>query len=302
MGKKQIDDKTKQTLIIFQKNEVTEYYVYKYLSNLEKGKNKKILEHISNDELMHYYVWKTYTKIDVPYSKLKLWWYILLAKLFGITFALKLMETGEEEAQQVYENLIKTLPETKSILHDEDRHEQELLKLIDEEKLNYIGSMILGVSDALVELTGAIAGLTFALSSIKMVGIAASVTGIAASLSMASSSYLSIKSDNKPDGKSEAAKTEKNPLKASLYTGVAYILAVFVLVFPYFIVSTPIVALVWTFINALIIIFFFTYFISVVKSVSFIKRFFEMALICLSVAGISFLVGVALRLIFNVNI
>ena len=158
--------------------------------------------------------------------------------------------------------------------------------------------MILGVSDALVELTGAIAGLTFALSSIKMVGIAASVTGISASLSMASSSYLSIKSEIESDNDNN----NKNPLKASVYTGVAYILAVFVLVFPYFIVSTPIVALAWTLVNALVIILFFTYFISVVKGVSFIKRSFEMALICLSVAGISFLAGMALKLIFDVNI
>ncbi|MBS3121355.1 VIT1/CCC1 transporter family protein [Candidatus Woesearchaeota archaeon] len=298
MSKKNIDAKTKEILLRFQKNEITEYYVYKSLSEKFSGNNKKILEIISEDELAHYNLWKNYTNINISPNKFKIWWHIFLSKLFGVTFALKLMEKGEEEAQQVYENLIKTLPEAKSILHDEDKHEQELLKLIDEEKLNYIGSMILGVSDALVELTGAIAGLTFALSSIKMVGIAASVTGISASLSMASSSYLSIKSEIESDNDNN----NKNPLKASVYTGVAYILAVFVLVFPYFIVSTPIVALAWTLVNALVIILFFTYFISVVKGVSFIKRSFEMALICLSVAGISFLAGMALKLIFDVNI
>ena len=298
MSKKNIDAKTKEILLRFQKNEITEYYVYKSLSEKFSGNNKKILEIISEDELAHYNLWKNYTNINISPNKFKIWWHIFLSKLFGVTFALKLMEKGEEEAQQVYENLIKTLPEAKSILHDEDKHEQELLKLIDEEKLNYIGSMILGVSDALVELTGAIAGLTFALSSIKMVGIAASVTGISASLSMASSSYLSIKSEIESDNDNN----NKNPLKASVYTGVAYILAVFVLVFPYFIVSTPIVALAWTLVNALVIILFFTYFISVVKGVSFIKRSFEMALICLSVAGISFLAWMALKLIFDVNI
>ena len=131
MSKKNIDAKTKEILLRFQKNEITEYYVYKSLSEKFSGNNKKILEIISEDELAHYNLWKNYTNINISPNKFKIWWHIFLSKLFGVTFALKLMEKGEEEAQQVYENLIKTLPEAKSILHDEDKHEQELLKLID---------------------------------------------------------------------------------------------------------------------------------------------------------------------------
>ena len=42
-------------------------------------------------------------------------------------------------------------------------NESALLQLLDEEKLRYTGSIVLGLNDVLVELTGALAGLTLAL-------------------------------------------------------------------------------------------------------------------------------------------
>ena len=50
------------------------------------------------------------------------------------------------------------------MLGDERRHEEELYGMLDEERLHYVGAMVLGLNDALVELTGAIAGVTFALA------------------------------------------------------------------------------------------------------------------------------------------
>lgn len=115
------------------------------------------------------------------------------------------------------------MPYAKSIVKDEDEHEKQLIDLIDEERLRYVGSMVLGLNDALVELTGALAGLTFALRNTHVVAMAGLITGVAASLSMAASEYLSTKSE-------EGA---KNPLKASVYTGSAYVLTVLFLIFPY---------------------------------------------------------------------
>jgi len=82
----------------------------------------------------------------------------LISKLFGITFGIKLMERGEEKAQITYEKISKTIPDAKDIVEDEDEHERQLLDLIDGERLRYAGSMVLGLNDALVELTGALAG------------------------------------------------------------------------------------------------------------------------------------------------
>jgi VIT1/CCC1 family predicted Fe2+/Mn2+ transporter len=71
------------------------------------------------------------------------------------------MEKGEEEAQDKYEEWIEKYDGAKRILNDEEEHEKELLNMLEEEKLNYVGSVVLGLNDALVELTGSLAGREF---------------------------------------------------------------------------------------------------------------------------------------------
>jgi VIT1/CCC1 family predicted Fe2+/Mn2+ transporter len=57
--------------------------------------------------------------------------------------------------------------------------------MIEEERLEYVGAMILGLNDALVELSGSLAGFTLALQDSKLVAMVGMITGIAAALSMA---------------------------------------------------------------------------------------------------------------------
>jgi len=288
-----IDQETKKILARFQKNEITEYHIYKKLASIEKNaKNKQTLLKIAEDELKHYNIFKKYTEKEILPSKRLILKYTFLAKLAGITFAIKLMESGEGHAQDNYKKVIRKIPELKSIFEDEENHEKKLISLIDEERLNYIGSMVLGLNDALVELTGTIAGLTFALMKTKLVGIAALITGIAASLSMAISAYLSKK--NEPGA--------KNPLKSSVYTGIAYILTVSVLVAPYFIFKNYLLALGITLVDAVLVILLFTYFVSVTKETNFKKDFFEMVSLSMGVALISFLIGLALRYFIGVDV
>lgn len=282
---------TKRALLEFQKAEVTEHFIYKGLSAIEGGKNKEVLERISQDELRHYNTWKEYTRAEPQPDRLKISLYTLIARLLGVTFAIKLMEKGEERAQAAYANTLGDLPEAKAVIAEENQHEKELIDMIDEEKLNYTGSMVLGLSDALVELTGTVAGLTFALQNTSMVGLAALVTGIAASLSMASSEYLSQKS--------EAG--SKSPLKASLYTGAAYIVTVILLVSPYFVVSDFRISLALSLSAAILIIVLFAFFVSVTKDQPFRRRFAEMMGITFGVAAISFVIGLALRALLGVE-
>jgi len=239
---------------------------------------------LSKDEKSHYEIWKSFTKKEVKPSKLKIFKFYWLSRIFGLTFSLKLMESGEGTAQENYGLIAKKIPEAKKILKDESKHEKDLINIIHEEKLNYVGSIVLGLNDALVELTGALAGMTFALKDTKIIGVAGLVTGIAASFSMAASEYLS----NKADGNTEIA------LKSSIYTGIAYIITVALLIIPYFLISNYWLTLTSTLATAVIIIFVFNYYISVAKDFNFKKRFFEMAFISLGVAAISFCIGFAL--------
>jgi VIT1/CCC1 family predicted Fe2+/Mn2+ transporter len=288
-----ISEDVRQKLLAFQKSEITEYHIYaKLAQTVKSAENRQVLEHIAYDELRHSEQWRAYTQQDVAPDRRLIAKYYWISRLFGFTFGVKLMENAEGKIQGDYGQLQDVIPEARTIMQEEDRHEKALLAMLDEERLRYTGSMVLGLNDALVELTGALAGLTLALRDAKLIALTGSVTGIAAALSMAASSYLSTKSDN----------TAKNPFKASVYTGVAYIITVLILILPYLLLSNYYVSLACTLVAALGIIALFNYYISVAKSEPFKGRFLEMAGLSLSVAGFSFLVGLLLRTLFGIEV
>lgn len=280
-----------EELINFQKEEITEYEVYRKLAGMTDEKNRRVIEKIAREEKGHYNKWKKYTHKDVRPSKLNIIFYSIMARIFGITFAIKMMEYGEKKAQKNYEKLIERIPEAKDILREEIEHERVLIDMIDEERINYIGSMVLGINDAIVEITGTLAGLTFALHNTKVVGMAGLITGIAASLSMASSEYLSKKSER-----------DKKAGKSALYTGLAYIIAVFFLIFPYFVLDSYQHSFLMMLFDGIVVIAIFTFFISVVREEKFRKNFAEMVFISMGIAFISFLIGSVARMFLKIEI
>jgi VIT1/CCC1 family predicted Fe2+/Mn2+ transporter len=293
MESRPLDEKTEKLILTSQKNEITEHIIYEKLAQSTKdSQNRSILQRISDDELKHYNFWKQYTDKDAKPDRLKVWMYFLIAKIFGITFGIKLMEQGEEKAQTTYEKISEFVPSAKDIVEDEDKHELELINMLNEERLRYVGSIVLGLNDALVELTGALAGLTFALQNTRLTAMAGLITGIAASLSMATSEYLSTKSEG----------YVKNPLRAAVYTGAAYVITVLFLIFPYFVFADPLLCLGFTISNAVIVIFIFTFYISVAKGISFKNRFSEMVLISLGVAALTFLIAFVIKIFLNVEV
>lgn len=281
----------KKMLLNAQKNEITEFHIYKKLAkSIKNPNNKRILEQIADEELKHYNIGKELSKEEIKPNKWKIWFYYVVSKIFGLTFAIKRMENGEKSAQQEYQKLTKVYPHTKEIIDDEVDHEKELINLIDEERLKYVGSMVLGINDALVELTGALAGLTFAFQNTQLIATTGFITGIAATLSMSASEYLSTKSEQ----------NEKRPVKAAIYTGFAYLITVLLLIFPYLIYSNYYLCLAIMLVNAILIILIFNYYISVAKDLNFKKRFLEMTFISLGIAGLSFVLGVVIKIFFNI--
>jgi len=276
-----------------QRNEITGHIIYHRLAARLRDKDRAaILERISQDELSHYNFWKGITEQDVQPGIIKIFFYVWLSKFLGLTFGLKLLENGEDAAQGVYGQLKSVSPDVDKIIRDEEEHETELIDLIDEERLKYISSVVLGLNDALVELTGALVGFSLALQKTQLVAIVGSITGIAASLSMAASEYLSTKQEE----------TKKDPLKASIYTGIAYIITVTLLILPYLILKNIFVCLGVVVFAALLVIFVFTFYISVAKGLNFKIRFLEMAGISLGVAAINFIIGIMIRIWLGINI
>ncbi len=288
-----LSEEIKNKILIAQRNEVTEHFIYKKLSeSMKDPQNEEILKHISEDELKHYNIWKGYTQEEIKPSKLSIWKYSLISRIFGITFGTKLMEKGEERAQISYDELSKFVPDAKDIEKDEYEHETKLIGLINEEKLKYAGSVVLGLNDALVELTGALAGFTLALKNAHQIAAIGLITGIAASLSMAASEYLSTKTE---------ANT-KNPIKASVYTGITYIFTVLFLILPYLLFSNYYLSLIITLFNAILVIAIFTFYVSIAQDIPFRNRFAEMAIVSLGVAALSFGIGFLVRIFFRVNV
>lgn len=277
----------------FQRTEITEHHIYKRLAkSIKNPENRLIMEQIAEDELRHSEDWKKYTQRDINPNMWEVWKYYLIGRLFGFTFGIKLMERGEEKAQENYAQLKGKIPNIDKWIHEEEVHEQKLLAMLDEERLRYAGSVVLGLNDALVELTGALAGLTLALQNVKLIALSGLITGIAASLSMAASEYLATRSE----------KTDKHPVRAAVYTGIAYILTVTLLVLPYLLIQNYIIDLVIALTVAVLIIAVFNYYISVAKDEPFRPRFIEMAVLSLSVAGFSFIIGYFIRLWLGVEI
>lgn len=279
-------------ILAAQKAEITEHIIYTHIASATRDEhNRAVLLDIATEEMGHYQVWKEYTGQEIPPHHLRVWYYCTLAWLLGITFTLKLMESVEKRAQNADPATLAAIPEYAGIIANEERHEKELIALIDEDRLKYVGSVVLGLNDALVEFTGTLAGLTFAIQNTQIIAVAGLIMGIAASLSMGASEYLSRRS--------EGGSTD--PARAAIYTGLAYVVTVALLILPFLLLNNPYAAILCTLLGAVGVILFFTFYISVAKDLPFFRRFGEMLAISLGIAAISFLIGMVIRVFLHID-
>ena len=291
---KMISREAKKILLKMQKNELTESFIYDGIAKFAKGEeNKEVLHRLAQEERNHYEVWKHYTQQEMKPKKFKIFWYKLMARILGFTFAVKLMERGEENAQEEYALLAKEIPESVEVRGQEEEHEQALLNMLDEERLQYVGSMVLGLNDALVELTGSLAGFTFALKNNKLIALSGLIIGISATFSMASSEFLAARSEGRTDA-----------LKSCSYTGVAYLITVVALILPYLLLGSAqyMIALACMLAVVILIILAFTYYTSVAQDQPFRSRFLEMAFISVGVAVMSFVVGILAKKFLGIEV
>ncbi|MAK88937.1 MAG: rubrerythrin family protein [Euryarchaeota archaeon] len=284
-------------LLSLQKMEATEAEVYRRLAKIQRDPvNKAILEGIALEEERHESVISKITKQKVRANRFQVIKHLILARVFGFTFSIMLMEKTERDISSEYRSLGLV-----EIAEEEEGHENEMISMLDEERLQYSGSIVLGMSDALIELTGALAGLTFALKDMDLVALAGLVTGIAAAFSMGASEYLS----------SRAEKRGGSAIKAAFFTWISYLITVILLVSPYLVLDPTKeglaglemyeTSLICTFAIGLFIVGVFNFYTSVVERASFKSRFIEMAGILGVVSLISYGIGVALGIALGVD-
>ena len=290
----QVSESSLRIIRRMQQSELTESVIYEKIAAFAKGEeNRQTLLRLAREEKAHYEIWKKYTGREMKPERGKILKYTLLARILGFTFAVKLMERGEENAQAEYEFLAREVAESTAIRQQEEEHENALMGMLDEERLQYVGSMVLGLNDALVELTGSLAGFAFALQNTRLIALSGLIVGISATFSMASSEFLAARSEGRTDA-----------LKSCSYTGIAYLLTVVALILPYLLFPADqfIPAMLCMLAVVILIIAGFTYYTSVAQDQPFKSRFLEMAVISISVAVLSFVVGILAKKFLGVDL
>lgn len=167
---------------------------------------------------------------------------------------------------------------------------------MDEDDGHY-GSIVLGISDALIEMTGVLAGLTFALKDLKLVALSGLVTGIAASLSMGASEFLSKRAESR----------DSLPIKAAFYTLASYLFVVILLISPYLLIEQgrfglepQILSLSLTLCMGVFVVAGFNKWISVKQNQPFFSRFLEMLGILAIVTAVSYAIGMGLASVIDI--
>ena len=275
----------------FLQHEYLDMVIYRELAKIETVPQfKRILEELMAHEVEDCQFWRELSSIkEVRISPLKIACLKLMRKVLGLTFTAKFLERNERDAVQRYTAYAEQAPpdmkaRLEQIINHETHHEQELIGQIREERVKFLGSMVLGVNDGLIELTGALVGFAFALQRPLQAGLFGAVTGIAASLSMAASAYMQARHEEGRD-----------PKKAATYTGFSYIVVVALLVLPFFLLPNIYAALGVMGIEILLLIAAFAGYGAILFDRSFKRQFGEMAAFSIGVATLAFLLGSLVR-------
>ena len=280
-------NKRHKLIIRHQREEETLSAVYGIIAKKTKNsRDKETLSKISNQKKENAAVWRRSSGKNIKLSRFKIIWYIILSYVMGYTFVIKFLNKNKYVNIDKYKIFEQDIPEISVIIENDKAHDFALAEMLYEERLKYTGEVVLGLNNALVEFMGMLAGLTFALANTKVIAATGIIAGTAATLSMAASDYLA-----------ERAKKNPQALKACIYSGTAYLVTVILLVLPYMLFpkNMYIAAFGVMMITSILIIFFFTYYISVAKSLSFIKQFVEMACISIGVSIVAFIVGITAK-------
>lgn len=281
-------------LLRIQQSEMTEAAAYHAMVDAIKDeRNREALTRLADEIASQVRTLETYTNKQLAADERKVKRYARMARVFGFTFAAKLMDRRKIKFVNHSKKLLSEMPEVEKMQADEQKRDDELFALLNEKRLSYVGAMILGMNDAIVEITGTLAGLTLAMQNTRLIALSGLIIGVAATLSMAASEYLAERSD----GKGDAA-------KSGLMTGGAYFITVVILLLPYLILDDKMYLLAMGIMLVLVVLILagFNFYTSVARDVSFGKNFGQMCAISLGVAALSFVLGYAVRTFLGVDV
>jgi VIT1/CCC1 family predicted Fe2+/Mn2+ transporter len=277
--------------------EYRNFIVFSDLAKLENNEDfKSTLTELADFEEAHYLFWQSIARPKAKLTKPRLGWYRWLRKLFGITFIVRYMEREETEMIETVREYLFTSdhPEKKTmedVIYIDEAREQKLLKQISEDRVEFLGSIVLGLNDGLIELSGALTGFTFAFQHTSTIVLAGFILGISASLSMASSAYLQARHEK-----------GKDPVKSAIFTGLAYIIVVLLLIMPFLLIPYLYGALAIMIAVVILIVAGLSFYTSTVFGRKFKDDFREMFIFSIGTAFVSFLISLVARELLGIQV
>ena len=279
-------------------DELTDRTLYARLAETSKnGASTQVFQHLASIEQGHLDFWQKFVPGYRPRLKTRLIRRALFFKrIFGTTFAIRYLERHEAESIRRYKAAAHLVPpEDKArfeeVLADEEEHEKEFASRIESSTVRYISFVVLGLADALVEITGIHAGSLGIYNRTEIAGLAGVIAGGAASLAMASAAYAQAKQGFKGSASVSAA-----------YTGVSYFITAIILASPYFLTRSQLEAISVSLVLAVAIVTFASYYGSIISTKPFLRDYLELLLILFGVTVALYAFGYFIRVETGVTI
>jgi VIT1/CCC1 family predicted Fe2+/Mn2+ transporter len=284
------------------RDELTDYEVYRRLSEETREKSPKlseILSKLSDTEFKHYQFWKKYVaekKTSIEVNNLIVRFVLLLRIFFGPTFAVKYLERHENKVIRRYKSVAHLIPSEdratfQQIISDEEEHEDSFTNQMQKGRISYLQFVVLGLADALVEIGGIHAGSLGIYNSTELTGLAGIIAGASASIAMASAAYAQAKSG-----------FQGSPVLSAFYTGISYFINAVLLATPYFLTKTMSLAISSSLTVAVAIIAFISYYNSVIANERFLRYFGELTGIMLGASAALYVIGEIIRLLLHITV
>jgi vacuolar iron transporter family protein len=280
------------------RDEYTDGAVYQMLSRHEKNQSfKKALENLARGEQSHYEFWKAYThETNVKVNRLKVYVTLLLRIILGLTFTMKFLERHEDALHQRYREMVEKIPSAdkkrfEMMMEEEEHQESLLMGEIHEGRVKYMSFIVLGLADAVVEISGIHAGSLGIYNKTELAGLAGVVAGLAASIAMASAAYAQAKQGFEGSAKWSA-----------IYTGVSYMFTAIFLALPYFLTGSMVFALGTSLVIGVVLVAMMTYYDTIISDRKFKRQFAEIAGIILAASLALYIAGTLIRQLLGIVI
>jgi VIT1/CCC1 family predicted Fe2+/Mn2+ transporter len=271
-------------------DELTDYTLYLRLAEIQNGATVQVFKDLAAMEKRHLDFWQRFVPDYRPKLKARLIRRALyLRRVFGTTFAIRYLERHESDSIKRYKAAAHLVPpEDKAafdeVLADEEHHEVEFASRIESSSVRYISFVVLGLADALVEITGIHAGSLGIYNKTEIAGLAGIIAGGAASLAMASAAYAQAKQGFKGSAGASAA-----------YTGISYFITAIILATPYFLTGSQLEAISVSLTLAVVIVTFASYYSSIISTKPFMRDYLELLLILFGVTVALYIFGSFIR-------